>query len=169
MKKIIFIQGIHDIPLKNKKLLGFLADQGFEVKYFPCFYTLYDTEKQKDLISDISKYVRNQPEKVSILAHSFGGIVAYSLEDEVYKKIDNIVTVATPHSIKHIWFAKLTSKLNYKERNVGKQVAIGMLYDFVVRFKHAGRKASLPDYIFPGFHESLLRDKKCMKKVVGYL
>jgi hypothetical protein len=169
MKRVVFIQGIHDIPIKNKKLLEFLREEGVEVKYFPVFYTIYDIEKQKELILSISQYIRNGTESVSILAHSFGGIIAYSLDDEVYSKVDSIVTVATPHSLKYLWFKGLISKLNYKEREVRLQVSIGMSYDLVVRFYHAGRKATAPDHVLSGFHESLLRNKKCMKRVVAYL
>ena len=169
MRKIIFIQGIHDITAKNKKLFSFLEQEGFEVKYFLLFYSVYDTEKQKYLAQIISESIKEDLEDVSILGHSFGGIIAYSLDDEVYKKIKTIVTVSSPHRLRYKWFKSILSKLNYKERVVSSQISVGMLYDFVVRFHHAGRSASAPDIILPGFHESLLRNKIIMKKVISYL
>mgnify|MGYP001588033599 CR=1 FL=1 len=169
MKKIIFIQGIHDIPLKNKKLFKFLEKEGFEVVYFPLFYSVYDTEKQKELVRLVSGYIESSPESVSILGHSFGGVIAYSLDDEVYKKVNAIITVATPHGVSYKWFRNILVKLNYKEREVSSQITIGMAYDLVVRFHHAGREATPPDVILTGFHESLLRSTSTMNKVIRHL
>lgn len=69
MKKVIFIQGIHDFSIKNKKLINFLNESGFEVIYFTAFYTVIDIKEQKKLLTKINQYIKESPEIVSILGH----------------------------------------------------------------------------------------------------
>lgn len=169
MKKVIFIQGIHDFSIKNKKLINFLNESGFEVIYFTAFYTVIDIKEQKKLLTKINQYIKESPEIVSILGHSFGGILAYSLDEESYKKIYSIVTVGSPHTLKHKWFLKVISDVGYKKHTVRKQTSVGMSDDILVDKKYTNYSTELPYYVLTGFHETILRNKKIMQKVISFL
>ena len=168
MKKVIYVQGIHDMPFKNRKLFKAITTSGFEVIYFPALYSVYSLKKQKELISLIEKFIDDlgKKERVTILAHSFGGILAYSLRTDTYKKVDTIMTVASPHNVGLLNKTKISLGYNPNVK-VKKQVTVGMMNDLIVSYKNTRYREGVNHYDIKGGHECMFNNDVCMSRVIS--
>ena len=167
MKKIIFIQGIHNDGLMDRLMLESLEGMGFEVVYFPLFYTLYEPEKQRWLIEQINDFLGGIEERVIVLGHSFGGILTYSLRDDLYVKIEKIVTVASPHRVRLGWFKEILAKLPYKKDvKVDEQISYGLLFDKTVPFIFTKYHQSDRHHILPATHNEVLTTRSLIRKLL---
>ena len=169
MKKIIFIQGIHNDGVMDRLMLESLEAMGFEVVYFPLFYTLYEPEKQLALISRINEFLEalDEGERVVVLGHSFGGIIAYSLRDDLYTKVEKIVTVASPHRVGFKWFRDIRDQLPYKKDVVvDEQISYGLLFDGRVPFFLTKYPKAKHYHVFLSAHNTVLTSRSLIRKLV---
>lgn len=171
MQKIVFIQGIHYLNFRTKPLFKALHSLGYEVVFFPLFYTVHQTEKQLELIEKINTYLKESitDEQVILLGHSFGGILAYSLDDEVYQKVSKIITVGSPHSVTYRWFQKTLNKLPYKQEvSVTLQRSYGFFFDTTVPFVFTRHSSSIVHKNFWATHNQFLQSKRFVKKLFAF-
>ena len=167
MKKIIFIQGIHNPPERDEPLLEAIRSLGHEVQYFPMLYTLEESDKQLALIQDINAFLEKQSDTFTILGHSFGGIISYSLRDDVYTKVDSIITVASPHRVPFAWFKVILDKLPYKRNiTVNDQRSYGFLFDRTVPFVFAKYENTQSFRLLWGRHNRILLDDSVVKEIL---
>ena len=168
MRKIIFIQGIHNFELRNRFILAALRAAGFEVSFFPIFYTVHQTRKQLELIGKIEAHLAASDDRFILLGHSFGGILAYSLREELYAKVDRIITVAAPHQVGFGWFRSVLARLPYRsDVSVQHQESYGFLFDTTVpfiftRYAGAGRHRNLL-----GTHNRLLNSRTFVNRLLA--
>ena len=166
MQKIIFIQGIHNSPIRNKIILSLLQSLSGNVVYFPLFYTLEQTDKQLELIKTIDNYLEKSEGDHIILGHSFGGIITYSLKEKNYRKVSQIITVASPHTVPFIWFKEILSKLPYKTTiKVNKQKSYGFLFDMTVPYLFTKYPQVDSHKTLLGTHNILLKSETFIKKI----
>jgi pimeloyl-ACP methyl ester carboxylesterase len=168
MKKLLFVQGILNWATRPKNLLDELQTLGYEVIYFPLYYQTEDLHLQKQLIQNIDKYLRDLPqgEEVILLGHSFGGVIAHSLSTESCKRVEKLLTVASPHNVPLNWFKKIQANLNYqKTPAVEAQYSFGCYLDMVVPFIFTKSKNSKHKN-FLALHNTLLKDKNFIKKIL---
>ncbi len=166
MQKILFIQGIHNSESRNKFLLNELQTQTNTTVYFPSLYTLSQTDKQLTLIDTINAYLEKSEDDHIILGHSFGGIITYSLKTENYKKVSQIITIGSPHTVPFTFFKEIINKLPYKTTiKVAKQKSYGLLFDATVPSVFTKYPQSKYHGILLGRHNSLLQSKSFIKKI----
>jgi len=135
VKKVIFIQGIYTFNLRSRFVLKTLHSLGIEVVYFPMFYALHQTDKHIDLINQINCFLEKENGTFTIIGYSFGGIISYSLREDLYSKIDRIITIASPHQVKFKWFRKIIDRLPYKsDIKLERQETYGFFLDPVVPY-----------------------------------
>lgn len=135
MRKVIFIQGIYTFNLRSKLVLKALRSLDIEVVYFPMFYALHQTDKHINLINQINSFLEKENGKFTIIGYSFGGILSYSLREDLYSKVDRIVTIASPHQVKFKWFRKIIDRLPYKKDiTLERQETYGFILDPVVPY-----------------------------------
>ena len=167
MTKILFIQGIHNFSLREQFVKDVKEATGLEVVYFPYLYGLMDTDKQLELIGKVNAHIAGDDSRYIILAHSFGGILAYCLEEKTYEKVEQIITFGAPHQVQFAWFKDTLSKLPYRtEVDVPLQKSCGFYFDFTVPFfftRHPHAK-SHTNHI--GSHTSVPNRKKFFRKLI---
>lgn len=168
MKKVIFIQGIHNFRFRNYLILKAFESIGMDVFYFPMFYTLHQTDKHLALIGEINSFLEKEDGKFILVGHSFGGVISYSLKEELYKKIDSIITIASPHQVKFVWFRKIINKLPYKTHiQVREQKSYGFLFDTTVPFIFTKYNNSHIHKNLVGTHNIILNSSSLVKKLVS--
>lgn len=168
MERIIFIQGIHNFRLRNYSLFKLLKSMGHEVVHFPMFYSVNQTEKHKDLIDRLNTFLDDNQYRYSLLGHSFGGIIAYSLKEEHYSKIDRIITVASPHQVRFKWFKRIVDRLPYVQQEiiVKDQRSYGFFFDTTVPFIFTGRRRGVVHKNLIGTHNLILNSPSLIKKIL---
>lgn len=167
MAKILFIQGIHNYSLKERFVQDVSEATGMEVVYFPADYGIADTKRQLELIEKANGYIRESEERFILLAHSFGGILAYCLEDAVYEKVDRIITFASPHQVPFAWFKALIGKLPYKsEVPVQEQESCGFYFDLTVPFIFTRYRDTCRHKNFIGMHTHVPDRKKFFRSLI---
>lgn len=172
MKKLLFIQGIHNKENFTKSFREYLTSKNYKVIHFPEFYFVHQTDKQKELINKIENYLDTLPdnEKIVIVGHSFGGVLSYSLGEKYYNKISKIITVGSPHTVKFKWFKKIQEKLNYKNNIIEinpeiQNFSFGFYFDKTVPFIFTKYKNSKHINFFNN-HNSFIKNKKITDKVL---
>jgi pimeloyl-ACP methyl ester carboxylesterase len=171
MKKVIFIQGIHNLQFRNKPLFKALHSLGYEVIFFPVFYAIHQTEKQLELLEKINTYLdESSPnEEFLLLGHSFGGILAYSLNDTSYQKVGKIITVGSPHSVTYKWFRNTLDKVPYREEvPVALQRSYGFFLDTLVPFVFTRKPSAQVHKNFFGTHNQFLQSKRFVRKIFSF-
>lgn len=167
MKKVIFIQGIHNFRFRNYFIFKALESVGKEVYHFPMFYSLHQVDKHLALITQINSFLEKEDGKFILLGHSFGGIICYSLREDLYEKIDSIVTIASPHQVKFKWFRKILNKLPYKKHiKVKDQRSYGLLLDTTVPFIFTKYDNSNIHQNLIGTHNIILNSSSMVKRLL---
>ena len=134
---------------------------------FPLFYTLYEEDKQKHLISRINKYLEKSSDQYILVGHSFGGIIAYSLSENAYKRINKIITIASPHRVPFKWFKRIINKIPYKQSvNVEEQLSYGFLFDTTVPFIFTKHNSSKKHKNLLGEHNLILNNFEFITKIL---
>ncbi len=140
---------------------------GIEVHYFPMFYSLHHTNKQLALIHEINSFLEKEDGQFILLGHSFGGIISYSLREDLYRKIDSIITIASPHQVNFDWFKRILVKLPYKTHiKVRIQRSYGFLFDTTVPFIFTKYLNSHSHKNLIGTHNSILNRGSWVKKLL---
>ena len=167
MNKVIFIQGIHNFRFRNYLIFKALESIGKEVYYFPMFYSLHQADKHLALINEINSFLEKEEGKFILLGHSFGGVISYSLREDLYEKIDSIITIASPHQVRFKWFKKIINKIPYKKHiKVREQRSYGFLFDTTVPFIFTKYNNSDPHQNLIGTHNFILNSRSLVKKII---
>ena len=167
MPKILFIQGIHNFALTERFIDDVSQGTGLEVLTFQTDYGLLETDKQRELIATIETHLAESEDRFIILAHSFGGILAYCLSDAAYKNVDKIITFATPHQVPFGWFKKILNKLPYRPQvPVEIQKSCGFFFDTTVPFLFTKQSHAANHRNFVGTHTSVANRKTFFANLV---
>lgn len=167
MKKVIFVQGIHNFSFRNYFIFKALRSLNFEVYYFPMMYSLNQSHKHLALIDEINTFLEKAEGTFTLIGHSFGGVISYSLNDEHYDKIDRIITIASPHQVQFRWFKRILNKLPYKNNvKVKEQRSYGFLFDTTVPFMFTKYDNSDSHKILVGTHNFVLNSSTLIKKLI---
>ncbi len=165
--KILFIQGIHNFALTERFIKDVSSGTGLEVITFKKDYGLWDIKKHNELLVDIETYIKEHDERFIILAHSFGGILAYCLSDEAYARVDKIVTFAAPHQVPFSWFKRLLAQLPHRTHvPVPEQISCGFLFDPTVPYFFTKLETALQHKNFVGTHTFVPNRKAFFKKLI---
>lgn len=159
MANIIFIQGILHPEINSRNLISQLAKRGHHVIFFPSFYFIIDTKKQLALVDKVNEYLDTHEGEFVIIGHSFGGILAHSLKPELYKKISQIITLASPHTGKNPVVLSAISKLPLVTNLWVRRTTVGYYMDTVVPFWDTPHPQTSKHINRIGIHGSLLRGK----------
>lgn len=166
--KIVFIQGIHNYSLGKRFLADVSEATGLEITHFPMDYGLFDHKKHLDLLKQVENAVVRTNGKIIILAHSFGGILAHSLSDETYTKVEKVITLATPHGLPTTAFKRLTGHLSYRSKlPVPLQESCGFYMDLTVPYFFTKNKNSARHLNHIGTHTRVPNRKTFFKNLVG--
>jgi len=170
MTKVVFIQGIHNAENHNKLFLEQFRDAGMEVIHFPLFYTLKEYDRQLELIQKINEYMEETDGRFIIIGHSFGGILSYCLREDLYQKVDKIITVASPHQVEFKWFKKILSRLPYRrEVGVPDQQSYGFVFDTTVPFIFTRYTSAQKHQNLIGTHNRILNSQKLVRNWIQAL
>lgn len=165
--RILFIQGIHNYSLKEKFVKDVSEATGYEVIYHPLDYGLFSKRKHHELLQEANRIIQETDDRFIILAHSFGGILAHSLEIETYAKVDKVITFATPHSLPLFILKCLTSHIPYKSKiPVAIQESCGFYADTSVPFFITSNKHTKSHKNYLGTHTQVIDRKAFFKKLV---
>lgn len=90
-QKIIYIHGANSSPLSFNYI-------SFNLPNFDPIYIQYDTHwKVEDTVSEIIEAnLEKETEKVVLVGHSLGGIIAALISQKIPEKVDKLVTLSTP-------------------------------------------------------------------------
>ncbi|MBP9817096.1 MAG: hypothetical protein KBD05_03670 [Candidatus Pacebacteria bacterium] len=167
MPKLLFIQGIHNFALTERFIDDVSQGTGLEVVTFQTDYGLVETEKQRELIATIEAHLTGSDDRFIILAHSFGGILAYCLSDAAYANVDKIITFATPHQVPFRWFTNILKKLPYRPIvPVEVQTSCGFFFDTTVPFLFTKHQHGTTHRNFVGTHTSVPDRKTFFARLV---
>ena len=140
---------------------------GYDVIYFPHYYLLEDTKEHIKLIEKINEYLEDSEHEHVLIGHSFGGIIAYSLSEKAYAKINKIITIGAPHRVPFNWFLEILAQLPYKKKvNVKDQFSFGLFFDKTVPFLFTKHKSSKSHKVIFAKHNYILGDSSFLKKVL---
>lgn len=165
--RILFIQGIHNYSLKEQFVKDVSEATGYEVIYHPVDYGLFSKNKQLSLLEDLNRIIEETDDRFIILAHSFGGILAHSLDTKSYAKVDKIISFASPHSLPLTLLKNLTEHLPYNRQiPVAIQESCGFYADTTVPFFFTRNKHGKSHKNYLGTHTQVFNRKAFFKKLV---
>lgn len=171
--KIIFVQGIKTGNRYQRYLKNRIENLGLECVDFPEYFNLHDYEKIYSLKKNVENEILESAEKVVLVAHSLGGILAMSLSDECYKKIDKILTIASPHLVQTDYIKDLKIKLNYQS-NLSEKFpnlkiySCGFCLDRVVKRKNTNYNNSIYTNFFADHGIMLFTTNFLLKKILKW-
>lgn len=166
MTKILFIQGIHNYLLGDRWVRDVEEATGMGVVRFPMLYGLMEHEKQLALIRQVNEHIVNSDDRYIVLAHSLGGLLARSLSDEAYERIDRIIMLASPHRVPFAWFSRVVGKLPYRKELPVPVESCGFYFDPVVPFRFTRDPEATSHQNFIGTHTQVPNRKAFFRRLI---
>jgi pimeloyl-ACP methyl ester carboxylesterase len=164
--KILFIQGIHNFSLRERFVKDVSEATGYEVIYHSFDYGLFEKQKHLEFIKEINQIVRETDDRFIILAHSFGGILAHSLDAHTYTKVDRMITFATPHALPHFLLKRLTAHLPYIPHIPVPLESCGFYADFTVPFFLTKSRYAKSHRNYLGTHTQVMNRKAFFRNLI---
>jgi len=137
-----------------------------EVVRFPMLYGLLESEKQLELIAQINALLEGSNDRFIVVAHSLGGILARSLSDTAYTKIDKIIMLAAPHQVPFPWFLEVVEKLSYRTHVPVPVESCGFYLDPIVPFRYTRDPEAVLHRNYLGTHTQVFDRKRFFRQLI---
>lgn len=172
-KKVLFIQGINFNQKRSDFIEKYFTDMGYEVVILECSYSYKEVDKIKLFIKKINQVVKGFKGHDTILvAHSFGGIIASSLDLISLEKFKKIIFVTAANRHNRFGIEKVKKEINYRDIAklpdfTDKIYSIGVYFDHLIFFLFSKLTHNHKNFLH--YHNSIYRTKKIWDKISKFV